>query len=229
MRARPTLFAKERRISANAVVGDSQADLSERKGQGTVKKRFRGIWRFAVKSVFIPLVLIWGMPSVAQQPQKVEYQVKGAFLVKFAMFVEWPAGTFPDARAPITIGILGDDPFGSEFETALKREVANGRPFSLKRSQTPQELTDCQILFVSASESQRVPEILDAMRNKPVLTVGDHEQFAHRGGMINFIKEGGKVRFEVNTAAIEASGLKISVKLMQVAKPVTPDVVKGKP
>jgi hypothetical protein len=158
-----------------------------------------------------------------------EYQVKGAFLVKFAMFVEWPAKTFPDARTPITIGLLGEDPFGTEFETALKNELANGRPFSLKRFKSPQELSDCQMLFVSASESGRLPEILVATRNKAVLVVGDHERFAHQGGMVNFIKEGNKVRFEVNTVAIEASGLKISAKLLQVAKPVTPDVAKGKP
>jgi hypothetical protein len=67
------------------------------------------------------------------------------------------------------------------------------------------------------------------MRNKPALIVGDHEQFAHRGGMVNFFKEGSKVRFEVNTAAIEGSGLKISAKLLQVAKIVSPGTAKGKP
>lgn len=183
----------------------------------------------AAKWLAILLLLFRGLLSAAEAPQSLEYQVKGAFLVKFAMFVEWPVKTFPDAKTPITIGILGHDPFGSEFETALGKEVANGRPFNLKRFKSPEELADCHMLFVNASESERLPEILNAIRNKAVLVVGDHERFAHRGGMVNFIKEGGRVRFEVNTAAVEASGLKISAKLLQVAKPVTPDVAKGKP
>jgi hypothetical protein len=74
-----------------------------------------------------------------------------------------------------------------------------------------------------------LPEILAAIRKQPILTVGDQERFAHQGGMINFVKQGGKVRFEVNSAAVEAGGLKMSAKLLQVAIPVTPDATKGEP
>jgi hypothetical protein len=155
--------------------------------------------------------------------------VKGAFLTKFAMFVEWPGKPAPGGQAPIVIGILGDDPFGPQFETALAKETINGRPFALKRLKDPQEAGGCQILFVSASEASRLPDILVATRHQPILTVGDHERFAHRGGMINFLKRDGKVRFEVNTAAVAAGGLKVSAKLLQVAIPVTPDATKGEP
>lgn len=229
MRTCQTSLAKERRNSAEKCADESaRAQEKGRKGAGE-NRALSPFSSFSLSSLLALLVLFHGLLGAAEPPQSLEYQVKGAFLVKFAMFVEWPAKTFPDAQTPITIGLLGDDPFGSEFEAALKKEAANGRPFSLKRFKSPEELTDCQMLFVTTSESQRLPEILDATRNKAVLVVGDHDRFAHRGGMVNFIKEGSKVRFEVNTAAIEASGLKISAKLLQVAKPVTPDVAKGKP
>jgi hypothetical protein len=177
--------------------------------------------------VLILLLLVQAWSGNTQQGQYSEYQVKGAFLVKFAMFVDWPTRSFPDAGTPITIGILGEDPFGDEFETALKSEIANGRHFELKRFRNLQELTDCHMIFVSAPESQRLAEILSATRDKAVLIVGDRDRFAHEGGMVNFIKEGGKVRFEVNAAAIEARGLRISAKLLQVSRPVTPDGAKG--
>ena len=183
--------------------------------------------RLARTWILILLLLLQAWTGNTQQAHYSEYQVKGAFLVKFAMFVDWPTKSFPDARTPITIGILGEDPFGGEFEAALKSENANGRHFELKRFRNLQELTDCHMIFVSGPESQRLPEILTATRDKPVLIVGDRDRFAHEGGMVNFIKESGKVRFEVNAAAIEAHGLKISAKLLQVSKPVTPDGPKG--
>lgn len=176
----------------------------------------------------IVLLLAAGLVR-ADEPQYSEYQVKGAFLAKFAMFVEWPEKTFPSKQTPVVIGILGEDPFGPQFEAALKREGANGRPFVLKHFNTPKELTDCQILFVGASESQRWQEILEAARHKAILTVGDQERFARRGGMVNFIKEGDRLRFEVNAAAVEAGGLKMSAKLLQVARLVTAEPTKGAP
>lgn len=177
----------------------------------------------------IAFLMAAGSGNPAEPPQFAENQVKGAFLTKFAMFVEWPGKPVPSAQTPIVIGILGDDPFGPQFELALTKEAVNGRPFALKRLKDPQEAGECQILFVSASETARLPEILAATRKQPILTVGDQERFAHRGGMINFVKQGGKVRFEVNAAAVAAGGLKVSSKLLQVAIPVTPDATKGEP
>lgn len=183
-------------------------------------------WR---ASLVLAFMLVAGPGRPADVPQFSEYLVKGAFLTKFAMFVEWPGKPSPRDQTPILIGILGDDPFGPQFEMALKKENVNGHPLALKRCKDPQDAGGCQILFISASEGPRLPEILAATRKQPILTVGDQERFAHRGGMINFIKQEGKVRFEVNTAAVAAGGLKVSAKLLQVAIPVTPDATKGEP
>jgi len=185
----------------------------------------RGFIGFVLTGVFA-LSLAAGVLRGAE-PQFSEYQVKGAFLTKFAMFVEWPDKAFQDKQTPLVIGIMGDDPFGPQYEAALLKENAGGRSFTLKRLKSAAEAADCHILFISASESGRLPEILEAVRGKPTLTVGDQEEFGQRGGMVNFFKENGKLRFEVNSTAVQAAGLKMSSKLLQVARPVAPGPVKG--
>lgn len=204
---------------------DELSDASRIASGGFRTVRATWFWAIMVSS----FLMAAGSSNPAEPPQFAENQVKGAFLAKFAMFVEWPGKPEPGSQTPIVIGILGDDPFGPQFELALTKETVNGRPFALKRLKDPQEAGGCQILFVSASESQRLPEILAAIRKQPILTVGDQERFAHQGGMINFVKQGGKVRFEVNTVAVQTGGLKMSAKLLQVAIPVTADATKGEP
>ena len=207
------------------LAADELSDASRIAGGGFRTGRAAWLWAILVSA----FLMAAGSGNPAEPPQFAENQVKGAFLTKFAMFVEWPGKPVPGSQTPIVIGILGDDPFGSQFELALAKENINGRPFALKRLKDPQEAGGCQILFVSASEGPRLSGILAAIRKQPILTVGDQERFAHQGGMINFVKQGGKVRFEVNSAAVEAGGLKMSAKLLQVAIPVTPDATKGEP
>lgn len=158
----------------------------------------------------------------AEPPQYDENKVKGAFLAKFAAFVEWPVSAFPDSHAPLVIGVIGRDPFGPQYETELSQEKARGRTFLLKRMDRTAGVTNCQILFVSSSESQRLPEILAVVGTAPVLVVGDQEGFASRGGMINFFKEDGKLRFEINESAVKRNGLVIDSKLLSVARIVKP-------
>lgn len=161
-----------------------------------------------------------GVCADAKDPAELENQLKGAFLVKFALFVEWPPRAFMKPNDPIVLGILGKDPFGDQFELAVQTQVANGRRFVLKRFQEPNGLEACHILFISSSEKERLPEILQALRNSFTLTVGDLANFAEQGGILEFIKEEGKVRFEINVDAAESKNLKISAKLLQVSKPI---------
>lgn len=183
---------------------------------------------FAAACVGVVLITLQSAAAIgAESAHYEENQVKGAFLAKFALFVEWPDAVFSDAKSPVTIGVIGDDPFGPRYDDALSKEVANGRSFRVKRFKTPEEISGCQILFVSSSESQRLPEVLKAVGRQPILVVGDQERFAHRGGMINFVKEGGKLRFEINAAAVENSGLKMSAKLLQVSTTVKTEIEKG--
>lgn len=162
-------------------------------------------------------------------PASLEYEVKGAFLVKFGMFVEWPDPARRGADKKVfTIGILGADPFGDRLDEVVRKETIRGRPVQIRRASAVVELAGCEIVFISASEAARLPELLRALADQAVLTVADEPGFASAGGMIGFIKEGGKVRFEINPGAAEKAGLKLSSKLLQVGKRVAgPKPVEG--
>jgi hypothetical protein len=159
----------------------------------------------------------------ADEAPVLENQVKAAFLVKFGQFVEWPApAAGAEVKATFTIGILGADPFGDPFDQAVKHERSKGRPIQIQRGRELAELGDCQIIFFCASEAGRFADLLRQVAGRPVLTVADTGDFARLGGMIHFIKEAGRVRFEINPDAAEKAKLKLSAKLLQVGKVITP-------
>jgi len=152
-----------------------------------------------------------------------EYQVKALFLFNFAKYVDWPAAAFTNAAAPITIGVIGTDPFGDYLQNAVVGKTINGRPFIIQHLAADADLSGCQILFVSDSEVSRIGGILDKAGALPILTVGEDEEFAQKNGIINFVLKDGKVRLEINLAAARKAGLTMSSKLLAVA-----DLVKGK-
>jgi len=149
-----------------------------------------------------------------------EYLVKAAFLYNFAKFVEWPAEAFPDDSAPITLCILGQDPFGGALETIRGKSV-KGRKLVIRQSMRVEDLEMCHMLFISSSEKDRLNRILDLVESPNVLTVGDMESFARHGGVVNLIKTGNKIKFEINVDAAREAGLKISSKLLKLAKIVS--------
>lgn len=148
-----------------------------------------------------------------------EYVVKAALLYNIAKFTTWPAETFADAAAPMTLCILGTDPFGEAFRgrTVRGREVVTT---SWARDANP---AACHILFIRQSEQQYLPQIFDSLKNVPVLTIGDMQKFAHAGGIVNLIMVGNKVRFEINLNAAQHANLKLSSKLLKLAQ-----IVPGK-
>lgn len=162
----------------------------------------------------------------ADEPPSLEYQVKAAFVIKFGSFVEWPSERHA-SREPFVIGILGKDPFGKAFDEAVKLERINGRPISVKRSDEAKDLLGCQIVFIHSDESGRVGSQMQSLSASGILTIGESPDFARHLGVVGFIKEKGKVRFEINTALAERSGLKISSKLLQVGKIVSDGDQKG--
>jgi hypothetical protein len=144
-----------------------------------------------------------------------EYEVKAAFLYKFASFVEWPPES---ANTPLCIAVVGQDPFGVALDDVVKGKSINGRTFLIKRFKSGQDATGCHIVFISATEKGRVRSILDQLRGISILTVSDIPGFCQGGGMIDFELLDQKVRFEINPEAAERARLKISSKLLSVAK-----------
>jgi len=154
----------------------------------------------------------------ADSPAFSEYQVKAAFLYNFARFVEWPSNAFPDAQAPILLGVIGEDPFGGALEQVIKGKTVNGRELVLKRLTRQQDLKGFHMLFVSSSEARHLSQIMESLKGKCVLTIGETEGFAQTGGVINFTLEENKVHFEINVDTAERAHLKISSKLLALAK-----------
>jgi hypothetical protein len=167
------------------------------------------------------LVLLFCVLALAPRiagAQTREYQIKAAFLLNFAQFVEWPAGSYPNAGAPFSIGVLGDDPFKAALDATVQGETVANRTITIVRSREIDDLKQCQMIFVSKSEKGRTDEILSALEAKPVLTVSETDGFAARGGAVNFYLDGTKVRFEINPVAARTTGLKFSSQLLSLGK-----------
>jgi hypothetical protein len=153
----------------------------------------------------------------AQESPPTEYQLKAAFVYNFAKFVEWPPAAFGAATAPMVIGILGESPMRGDLDRAIRDKTINNRPLVIKEPHSAGEWTNCHILFISTSEKKRLPEILGSLRGANVLTVSETDGFTQTGGMINFVSEGNRIRFQINEAAAKTAGLKISSKLLSLA------------
>ncbi len=147
-----------------------------------------------------------------------EYQVKAAFLFNFTKFVEWPAAAFAAPDSPIVICILGDDPFGTVLEQTVAGEVVNGRKVAIRRMKQAPAPKSCQVVFAGRPEKE-VLKFLPVL-GPGVLTVGEGESFVRGGGMIAFVLENRRVRFDINQTAAENAGIKLSSRLLSVAKAV---------
>lgn len=145
-----------------------------------------------------------------------EYDLKAVFLYNFATFVEWPEAARPAAGEPIIIGVLGKDPFGATLDEVVAGEKLNGHPLQVRRYKSAEEARESHILFIGASEGSRLPGILQALKGRPVLTVGDMPRFMEAGGIIAFTTEA-RVQLHVNAPAARLAGLNISSKLLRVA------------
>lgn len=169
------------------------------------------------RSALFALVLLFSIPwdLFAQTAPIPDYQVKAVFLFNFAQFVSWPQ-TSPDA--PIVIGILGDDPFGSYLDETVRGEKVNGRSLSIQRFRRGAEPRNSNILFIAQSERERASQIVSNLKGRSVLTVSDIDGFAELGGMIQFFTEKNKIRMRINLDAVRAANLKISSKLLRVAE-----------
>jgi hypothetical protein len=154
----------------------------------------------------------------AEPPALTESEVKAGFVYNFARFVEWPATAVSGSNALVVIGVLGDDAFGSKLEQTLKDKVILGRPCTVRKYKELIEVNQCHLLFIGGLEKKRLPEILAALKDAPVLTVGEMDRFAQAGGMINLYKEQNSFRFEINLAAAERAQLKINPRLLQLAR-----------
>ncbi len=174
--------------------------------------------RISVLFLAITAGIVFLSAAHAEQSKIREYQLKAAFLYNFARFVEWPEESFTDSDDTVNLCVWGKDPFGPLLDRVIEGKTARGRGLVIKRLTGAEEMKSCQIVFVSFSNENLLPGLLNTLGNTAVLTVGEGEGFARGGGVINFVIEEDKVRFEINVDAADRAGLKISSKLLKLAR-----------
>jgi hypothetical protein len=164
-------------------------------------------WLAACAATVVPCALIaQGAPDVS-----LEYRVKAAYLFNFAKFIEWP----PPARSgPLTICVAGRNVFGDVLEQTIAGEAVDGRPLTARVILEPMD--GCHILFVPQGAAETA--YLRTTQDTPVLTVGETPGFVARGGVANFVLEGGRVRFEIDPGHADRAGLRISSRLLRLAR-----------
>ena len=165
------------------------------------------------RPLFVLVALLTAVLPAGAQPS-LEYAVKAAYLTKFVPFIAWPDNAFASATAPVNLCILGSDPFGAALDKAAAAP-GGGRPIAVRRIVRVDETAGCQVLFTA----DPTMGVIDALRDKPVVTVTDSGMQGR--GIISFVMANNHVRFDIDDASAEHNGLRISSKLLELARNVT--------
>jgi hypothetical protein len=162
----------------------------------------------------IAMLTVWAMPARAQDEGSREYNIKAAFVYNFLKYIDFPPGAI--AGSTITIGIEGADPSGGAFDL-LNGKVVQGKTLSVRHLGDRTDLSGINVVFVPSAERARARTILDNAGHGGILTIGESVGFAQSGGMIGFVNDLNRVRFEINQAVAARAGLKISSQLLRLA------------
>lgn len=156
-------------------------------------------------------MLVSGGSTTAQEPT-LEYRVKAAYIYNFTQYAEWPPAAL--GNRPLTICVAGRDVFGHVLEDLVRGESIGGRPLTARTILEPEP--GCHVLFVPAGAA--LSAYMRSARTAPVLTIGETEEFFGEGGIIRFVREGSKIRFEIDQQAAERVGLRLSSRLLRLAR-----------
>lgn len=161
------------------------------------------------------MVLLSCCVSPAWSGNSAEYQFKAAFLYNFTTYTEWPAET----GSTLNMCIYGQDSFGDDLDK-LQGKTVGDRQLSVQRINELNRLADCQIIFIARSANDELPQLLNTVKGKPVLTVADTPGAASLGVILNMGTYGNRVTFEANLASARSNGLRLSSKLLKLATQV---------
>jgi hypothetical protein len=162
------------------------------------------------------VVTAWAAPASAVS----EERMMAGFLFNFAKFVKWPEAAFASPEAPISIGVLGDRDFAEILTKVVSGKTARGRAIEVEVHQVPGSAREGHILFAPASWNGGLDDMVSAVTGFNVLTVADAPGFSQAGGMVTFLREGSKLRFEINEVVAGQAGLRISARLLGLARVV---------
>jgi len=184
--------------------------------------------RLAWNAVLIALLIMCDA-TVVSADGSLEYAVKATFLYKFAPFVEWPDSAFASPTSTFNLCLIGDDPFGGLVDQATVGQRIADRSIVVRHLSTVDGSSGCHIMFVAGSKAQSVAQMLDAVRGSSVLTVTDSATKVQAHGIIQFIIQNNRVRFDIDDNAAAQNHLTISSKLLDIARLVQPRRAGGGP
>lgn len=168
------------------------------------------------------VLLLLGAANAApgEDPEKrfSEPGLQAAYLRIFASFTSWPDGTFVDRDVPLIIGVFGSEDVADALEGLIRNSPVKDHPRVVKRLKKAEEAANCHVVFVTKGQDTRA--ILAAAQCGGVLTVGEAGDFAKEGGMIQLVRVGENLRFDISLAAAEKAGLSISSKVLKSARKV---------
>lgn len=168
----------------------------------------------------LAVLLLCGIPCAwsSQEPNANPYEAQSQYLRSFAEFVDWPSSANQVEHPTINFCVLGHDPYGELLDKSILGRRVMDRPAIIIRGQHLEDLGRCDVIFISSSEAKHEDKILKSLRNEGVLTIGDTEDFAARGGVIQFVWERDHVGFLINVDAARRAGLKIHASLLALAR-----------
>lgn len=185
--------------------------------------RRRLLLAIQIGGLILATIATGSVPSRAQdETQALERRVKAAFLYKFVGYVDWPSRSFPRADTPVRIGVLGDDSLATELARMVTDRTIEKRPVSIQALDRDEALDGVHVLFVGHREAARLSTVARTLQSRPVLLVTEDEGALQRGGMINFVVQDGRVRFQISLPAAEKNGLVLRSGLLAVAQSVIP-------
>jgi len=167
--------------------------------------------------VFVLTVsLILASPASSLEKDFPEAKIKVAYLFNFLRFIEWPE----DIEINTNICVIGDKKEYRDALQSLSNQSLNNQAITIRiinDNDSPQLLQNCQIIFITSVASHRQKMIFNILKGGNALTVGENKGFAMQGGMINFLQQDDKIRFEINLRAVNEAGLRITSKILRIA------------
>jgi hypothetical protein len=160
------------------------------------------------------------LPARGQSEPVHEHQLKGEFIERFTRFVQWPAGALPADDRPLQVCVMGVNAVGDEILRMARVRLFNGRRAEGRRLSARADVSACHLLFLGFQERSRLDDLLPQLVGRPVLTISDAPGFGERGVLINFYRDVTRVRFEINIAAVQQSGLNFRAQLLRLGRQV---------
>jgi hypothetical protein len=182
----------------------------------------RAASRRGARTLAATLATLVALATVAQPIRPTDTEVKAAYVFNLARFVNWPADAFEAPQSPFVFAVLGDDIMLEVLRDVVRGKTVRGRPVVVEECQRARDLR-AHVLFIGSRESFVLPRLLRELDDRPILTVADMEDFAERGGMVSFLLERQRVRFDVNNVQARHSGLEISSEVLKIARRVVPE------